>query len=87
MTNYFDTLGNNNQSGVLEEDEIKQILMNFAASRGERGFNEGEAYQVVKWADDAKISAIMLNMVLDNSVFVDFNGKEVVFKNAKDTTA
>lgn len=58
-------------TGIFSSDEYETILKNFAVTRGEKGFSEEEAMRIVRWAEQAQISSILLKYVMDEIVGIN----------------
>lgn len=88
MTNFFESQGPDGV-GILTEEEVTLVVLNFATGRGDKGFTEEEAYKVASWANEAKVTAILFEMVLNEDVRIDLNDKEevVFWRNKEDEDA
>ena len=63
----------------LDEDEMNSLILSLAASRGDAGFTEEEAAEVVAWGERVRLEADLLELVLGGHVRVDFGPEGVMF--------
>lgn len=67
---------------VVEElsmEEAESLVMAFAEERGGRGFTEEEASVILDWAINARLDAILLQIVLKGGMNIDLREGKVVF--------
>lgn len=64
---------------LLSEEESKTIIHSFLIARAGKGAKKSEVLKVLAWAETVKIEQGLLESVLDQSLLVDWNGKECVF--------
>jgi hypothetical protein len=80
----FDEIDNflktSKEFSILTEEEIQILILSLANSRGEEGFTEDEAYEVVKWAESVRIGEAMLENVLLGMVDINWKDSDVVVK-------
>jgi len=63
-----------------DQDTGTQVLRTFAQTRGARGFTEGEALKVLKWASEIEFHNAFLELVKKGKTGVDVrNDGEVTF--------
>ena len=64
---------------ILTEEETESIIMSLALSRGDKGFDEGDAKVVVAWAKSAIMFYKIFEMVKNGLVAIDVKNGEAVF--------
>jgi hypothetical protein len=83
MTEYYqhlnDALKPNNSEGILEEWEVEAIIISFVGKRGEDGASEEEIFQVIKWCEEMRIGAELVNLVCKGIVDINLKDGEPVF--------
>jgi hypothetical protein len=65
---------------VVLRDEQEILLFSLAETRSDRGFHTDEGAVVLRWAEDARRQAILLDLVLEGMVSVDVVDGKVAWK-------
>lgn len=63
----------------LTKEEIEALILSLARSRGYDGFDEEEAYRVIKWAEEQRIGAALVDLVCRGFADVNLVNNEPVF--------
>lgn len=69
-----------NEFIIISEAELERLIISFATSRGDEGFDEDELMKVVKWAEETRIGSEMLDLVLSGDADINWNGEDVVIR-------
>lgn len=64
---------------ILDEEEIKTLIIALAESRGDDGFTEEEASVALAWAEETEIAYALLQNVLRGNIAIDVKNNECVF--------
>lgn len=78
--NEFLTSPEQKQQGILTDDEMQTLLLSLGLSRDMEGFTEDEGYELIRWAENARIANTLLEMALDGSCLVNWKEGEPTFK-------
>jgi hypothetical protein len=65
---------------LVPREEQETLIMMLAETRGRRGFTTNEGAVVLRWAEDTRRQATMLELVLEGKVSVDVMDSEVAWK-------
>jgi hypothetical protein len=65
---------------LVPRDEQEILLLMLAETRGDRGFHTDEGAVVLRWAEDTRRQAILLELLLEGKVSVDVIDGEVAWK-------
>jgi len=68
--------GNKEEERILSEDEVETLILSLASARGIEGFEEEEAFKLVKWAENIRIGEALLDLTLKGLTTADWD-KEV----------
>lgn len=63
-----------NEFAILSREECEILIMSLAISRGEEGFTEEEAAQVIKWAQEQRIGYSLLELTLKGLTNINLTG-------------
>lgn len=69
----------------LTDDEASRLVLNLARTRGETGFTEDEGCVVIDWAQQAKLDAALLELVLCGEIGILVKDGEVAFSGRMET--
>jgi hypothetical protein len=65
---------------LVPREEQETLIMMLAETRGRRGFTTDEGAVVLRWAEDTRRQAILLELLLEGKVSVDVIDGEVAWK-------
>ncbi len=68
--------------GWITDQEAAKLIRSFLNSRGERGASEEELEGLVEWANEQRIGALLVDMVLEGEVRIaDFaDGEPLLYR-------
>lgn len=70
-----------NEPSALSDEDCEQLLLAFAAARGEKGITKHEGQRVIRWAEQAVTDYTLLQLVLSGKALVDIDDKgEIAFR-------
>jgi hypothetical protein len=65
---------------LVPRDEQEILLLMLAETRGDRGFHADEGAVVLRWAEETRRQAILLELLLEGKVSIDVVDGEVAWK-------
>lgn len=64
---------------MLTDDQTQGLILSLADARQEKGFEEEEAMQIVKWATETVINKSLFDNIMNGDIYVDIKDGEIVF--------
>lgn len=67
---------------VFTDEQVMTLIMSLAQARGDKGFTEDEAQELVDWAVEVRINYELLGLILDGFIAVNWDSEhgEPAFK-------
>jgi len=59
------------EKGLLTEAEAESLILRYVENIAPEGATEDELEALVKWANDQRIGALMVEMILDGQIVVE----------------
>lgn len=84
MSDLFDDINqhllDNDDSKLVTGKEVETLILSLANARGEEGFTEEECVAMVRWAERARLDAILLGFILDGTCDINLQNGEIAVK-------
>ena len=65
---------------LLTTAEVEHLILSLANARGDEGFDEQEALEVIRWAEGVRVDTAMLDLVLKGLCDVNWIDGEIAVR-------